>query len=228
VITGRRKRKELDRETSKPKKLRSTNRSFHSADMATEKQIAANRANARRSTGPRSAAGKKRSANNSIRHGLTAKYSDSEFRRRIDDMALQINGETNDNTEIVLARAAAADHLDVLRVREAKVALIHRVSVTGSTVTPKLFATINERTKHFNAMLKWIAGFAPKPVEPVLVNPADTLPALEIERMAEAARRALPELAKLTRYERLAIARRDRNLRSLMSRRSARKSIARG
>ena len=39
---------------------------------------------------------------------------------------------------------------------------------------------------------------------------------------------ALPELAKLTRYERLAIARRDRNLRSLMSRRSARKSIARG
>ena len=40
--------------------------------MATEKQIAANRANAPRSTGPRTAEGKARSAENSLVHGLTA------------------------------------------------------------------------------------------------------------------------------------------------------------
>ena len=40
--------------------------------MATEKQIAANRANALMSTGPRSLAGKTRSSHNAVTHGLTA------------------------------------------------------------------------------------------------------------------------------------------------------------
>jgi hypothetical protein len=39
--------------------------------MATEKQIAANRANARRSTGPRTALGKLTSSRNALRHGLS-------------------------------------------------------------------------------------------------------------------------------------------------------------
>ena len=40
--------------------------------MTTDRQLAANRANARRSTGPKTAVGKVRSAENSRRHGLTA------------------------------------------------------------------------------------------------------------------------------------------------------------
>jgi hypothetical protein len=39
--------------------------------MATERQIAANRANARRSTGPKTALGKMVSSRNSFRHGLS-------------------------------------------------------------------------------------------------------------------------------------------------------------
>jgi hypothetical protein len=39
--------------------------------VATEKQIAANRANALCSTGPKTAAGKKRSSQNALRHGLS-------------------------------------------------------------------------------------------------------------------------------------------------------------
>ena len=39
--------------------------------MTTERQSAANRANARKSTGPRTSAGRKRSAGNAHRHGLT-------------------------------------------------------------------------------------------------------------------------------------------------------------
>jgi hypothetical protein len=40
--------------------------------MSTEKQIAANRANSQRSTGPRTDAGKAASSQNALRHGLTA------------------------------------------------------------------------------------------------------------------------------------------------------------
>lgn len=47
--------------------------------MATEKQIAANRRNATRSTGPRTAAGKQRSSQNSLKHGLTAHTRDTSL-----------------------------------------------------------------------------------------------------------------------------------------------------
>src|SRR5262245_41768505 len=40
--------------------------------MTTEKQIAANRENAKKSTGPRTLDGKRRSRRNAVRHGLTA------------------------------------------------------------------------------------------------------------------------------------------------------------
>ena len=44
--------------------------------MATEKQVAANRANAKYSTGPKTMAGKSRSAQNAYRHGLSAARKD--------------------------------------------------------------------------------------------------------------------------------------------------------
>src|SRR5690349_8436328 len=51
-------------------------RSAGGPDMASEKQIAANRRNARRSTGPRTPAGKVRAALNALTHGLTTQAAD--------------------------------------------------------------------------------------------------------------------------------------------------------
>lgn len=47
--------------------------------MASERQIAANRKNALKSTGPRSAAGKARAANNSKKHGLASVLGAAAF-----------------------------------------------------------------------------------------------------------------------------------------------------
>lgn len=49
--------------------------------MATAAQIAANRRNARKSTGPKTAHGKKASSRNAVKHGLTTPVSQEEVRR---------------------------------------------------------------------------------------------------------------------------------------------------
>jgi hypothetical protein len=50
---------------------RSNNRKRKGADMASAKQIAANRANAMRRCGPKTAAGRLKSSRNAFRHGLS-------------------------------------------------------------------------------------------------------------------------------------------------------------
>ena len=101
--------------------------------MASERQIAANRRNARKSTGPRSGAGKKRASRNAYRHGLALNItSTAVFAKQLDKLVGQITGETEDAMELERARAIAQAELDLARVRQAKVALIElRLCVRG-------------------------------------------------------------------------------------------------
>jgi hypothetical protein len=50
---------------------------------------------------------------------------------------------------------------------------------------------------------------------PAPPDPSATMPKEELSRMAEATRRALPELIKLDRYERRAAVRRDKAMREI-------------
>jgi len=91
--------------------------------MATERQIAANRRNARKSTGPRSGAGKKRASRNAYRHGLTLSItSTAAFAKQLDKLAREIAGDTEDPILPERARAIAQSELDFARVRRTKVA----------------------------------------------------------------------------------------------------------
>src|SRR6266853_345208 len=59
--------------------------------MASERQIAANRRNARKSTGPRSGAGRKRASHNAYRHGLNLNMtSTAAFAKQLDKLVRQI------------------------------------------------------------------------------------------------------------------------------------------
>jgi hypothetical protein len=57
-------------------------------------------------------------------------------------------------------------------------------------------------------------GRPPRIPEPI--DPLSTMPMQEPERTAEAVRRALPELIKLSRYEARAVCRRDRAIREIV------------
>jgi hypothetical protein len=171
--------------------------------MASERQIAANRRNARKSTGPRSGAGKTRASRNAYRHGLTLSItSTAEYAKQLETLVRKIAGDTKDAVKLERARAIAQAELELARVRRAKVALIERAPAFGELDPPPL--TVAQMMRLIDAFDRGRL-IVPKPIDA-----SATMPSQEPHRSAEAIRRVLPELCKLERYERRAAAQRDR------------------
>ena len=182
--------------------------------MATERQIAANRANANRSTGPRSRAGRKRAGGNATVHGLTANLVFSTaLAEQVEKLAREIAGSAADAILLRYARDAATAEIDLARVRRIKVALIERASSLGTLD----HSPYSDDIREFRKFLASIARGEP-PAVPRRADPLATMPSGELERTAEAMRRALPELIKLARYESRAAARRDKAIRQITRR----------
>jgi hypothetical protein len=110
-------------------------------EMASERQIAANRQNAGKSTGPRSAAGKRRSSRNAHCRGLSKAMSRADFTHAVEVLAREIAGDAADRLPLDLARDAAEAELELDRVRRFKVAFIGRVSAFGRLDPGKIFAS---------------------------------------------------------------------------------------
>lgn len=89
--------------------------------MSSTLKINSNRANARVSTGPKSAAGRTRSARNGLRHGLNLSVrSDPILSEEVETLAREIVG-TDANPEVQeLARRIAEAQIDLRRVRYAR------------------------------------------------------------------------------------------------------------
>ena len=92
--------------------------------MATERQIKANRANAKRSTGPKTKQGRLMSSRNALRHGLASSVrSQLSAPVVVKDLAeVLIRPEANEIQAIAALQTAQA-HAELLRVRGAKVSL---------------------------------------------------------------------------------------------------------
>jgi hypothetical protein len=191
--------------------------------VATERQIAANRRNAKKSTGPRSSAAKKRTSRNAYRHGLTLSLTSSAvLAKRLDALARKIAG--NSKSEIILehARAAAQAELDLARVRQVKIALIKNVSALGALGAPQDIFSVIKASLYLELASEGITPRGRPPKIPEPIDPLATMPTQEPGRTAEAVRRALPELCRLDRYESRAAARRDQAIREIVKRRSRR------
>ena len=179
--------------------------------MASDRQIAANRRNARRSTGPRSPAGRRRSSRNAFRHGLAAGLTISAERtQNIERLARKIAGARPDILSLEGARTFAQAEFDLAQIRRVKVGLISRVLAFGGLQTPNDVFQASDQVKRFVRALKHAELILPERIEP----PA--IPTTDPERTAEAIRLALPELIMLDRCERRAAARRARALHTFL------------
>ena len=98
--------------------------------MATEKQIAANRANAQKSTGPKTAAGKLKSSRNAYRHGLSCPLRvDPVMSARADAIAHALISEDPNEEKLRSAAEFAQAQLKLQRIRSTRADLMAKIDL---------------------------------------------------------------------------------------------------
>src|SRR5258705_3940018 len=110
--------------------------------MASERQIAANRKNAKKSTGPRSKAGREASRRNARRHGLAiAIETDPAFHADIEKLAKVLSLSQN----VDEARDAARAEFDLMRIRKIRTSLFEKLSLVANDGTSGSLAELNDK-----------------------------------------------------------------------------------
>ena len=98
--------------------------------MASAKQIAANRANAQRSTGPTTALGKMKSSRNSFRHGLSWPLPlELATASKVDALARALTPRDAGEAEWTSAVEFAAAQIELVRIRTIRTALLRTVDI---------------------------------------------------------------------------------------------------
>ena len=96
--------------------------------MATEKQIAANRENAKRSTGPKTAAGRSRSSRNAVRHGLSCPL-DFAMSEKADAIARLLSSVGANDEQLTSTMEVAHAQVELLRIRRVRAELMAAIDV---------------------------------------------------------------------------------------------------
>jgi hypothetical protein len=178
--------------------------------MISQRKIKANLVNAKASTGPRTALGKSRAAQNARRHGLSISiFADPEHSAELADLAIQIAGEGTRPDVVEAGRRVAEAQIDVVRARRARHDLIARY-LDDREFLP------NEFSKRVDAMMKiaygYVRAFGPEAVLPEevaqLAYAALNWKPQGAEKLAYILRDLTEKLVALDRYERRALSRR--------------------
>ena len=104
--------------------------------MKLSRRVRANRANARRSTGPRTPAGNSAASRNALRHGLAVPVvADPSLAGEAERLALMIAGEAVSGALLALAHRVAKAQVDLLRVRRARLLLLDDIRARAKPPT---------------------------------------------------------------------------------------------
>ena len=200
--------------------------------MASEKQIAANRINARKSCGPRTAAGKARVSRNALRHGLAAlTHRGPRIFQQTERMAKALCGADNDPFLFEHALIIAENEVLLRSIRMERIAAIERLRDSmaiplaqgdnGPAMAEAKSAEARLASDEIDKMMVQY-GFAD-----LFHVPCDLLeeappgpewrPSPQERDELGALLEAVPDLNKLDRYERRAWSRRKRALREFIA-----------
>jgi hypothetical protein len=170
--------------------------------LTSERKIKANRANARASTGPKTARGRAHAARNAFRHGLSLPVcSDTALSEEVEALAREI-AETDVNAKIQeLARRVAEAQIDLGRVRYAR----HRL-LSHALSDPYYESRANARRK-FKLMCSLLRPSAPEIPMAVLTKFLTWTPQGP-EKFATILSQEAKQLLAMDRYERRALLRR--------------------
>ena len=110
--------------------------------MTSDRRIASNRNNAKKSTGPQSEAGRRHSRGNALRHGLAVAIgSQPAFREDIETLAKALVGDGGPPNEF--ARQAAEAEIDLLRIRKIRASKFDAM-VSDPDAPPEAYAELAE------------------------------------------------------------------------------------
>jgi hypothetical protein len=171
--------------------------------MQRDRKIKTNRANARASTGPKTARGRARSARNAFRHGLSMPVeSDQVLSERVHALTRQIAGlDTSVHIQILAHRIAEAQ-VDLLRVRYA----CHRLLLEEFSNPDYLSPAIMRRK--LRAVVRFVRAFgADTPLPADMIEYLDSKPEGPF-KVATILSDNARQFQALDRYERRALSRR--------------------
>jgi hypothetical protein len=113
--------------------------------MPSERKIAANRSNAKKSTGPRSKAGRQASRRNALRHGLAIDIrTDPAYHDDIEQLAKMMSGASGRQNVSDSARDAAEAVLDLFRIRKIRASLFETIYF-ADTAAPDRLTELNDK-----------------------------------------------------------------------------------
>jgi hypothetical protein len=113
--------------------------------MTSERKIAANRNNAKKSTGPRSEGGRSVSRQNALRHGLAVSIgNESAFGGDVEDLAKLLSSASGLQGVSGVAREAAEAQLDLSRIRKIRDCLYQMIYFVDGPASERL-AELNDK-----------------------------------------------------------------------------------
>jgi hypothetical protein len=180
--------------------------------LIADRQRRANRANAKSSTGPKTAAGKARAAKNALRHGLNVPiWSNPALLPMAEAIARRIAGPDADAEALEHARRIAEAQVDLNRVRS------HRRRLIAGFLTDPQYQPLRVLRQQLRLM-KTIDRFECIRGTPFEIHEIEEMIDLEpLEgdaKLAALVEDKSSELAALDRYERRALSRRKAAIRN--------------